>query len=483
MNCEVISKKMTSFWKVAAYVAYVAIVCGAVVGWHNYKKITHHRKLVAVASAVRIQAEQGDTKSQSQLGHIYYHGEGVPQDYSQAFRWYSKAAEQGDVKAQYAIGYMYYFGENVPKDYSGNNILEESLGLLHDPNGKPFRAKWQSAFSGLPKAKRSKRNIVIIQAYVDEAGGKGQSSVFVFSALLASVNDWETFSDQWQAILDERPSIKYFKYYEASHREKQFQGFTPEERNEKIKKLLVPMRGLLEVFCIADMAAFAETLGKYNERPLRDPYFQQFNILIMAIGLTLLDLGFKERFEIVFDEHRIFGPKAKAWYPIVRDLCDDELKTVLPIEPRFETDQEYLPLQAADMIAGFRRAWNDNSLKELEWLKSELEEKSGILLSANSQYLDGERMRGIVELSYSHEYVKKSHELMREYKRKLGQDWKPPYMSNKRTTPEFVRFNETMQKLVKVPHSEIKAKLDAEKAAKRKPKKTSASRRASGGKD
>jgi len=44
---------------------------------------------------------------------------------------------------------------------------------------------------------------------------------------------------------------------------------------------------------------------------------------------------------------------------------------------------------------------------------------------------------------------------------------------------EFNKFDETMKKLMKVPHSEIKAKLDAEKKAKkRKPKKTSASGRA-----
>jgi hypothetical protein len=42
---------------------------------------------------------------------------------------------------------------------------------------------------------------------------------------------------------------------------------------------------------------------------------------------------------------------------------------------------------------------------------------------------------------------------------------------------EFEKFNSTMRKLIAVPHSEIKAKLDAEKAAKkRKPKKASASR-------
>ena len=41
---------------------------------------------------------------------------------------------------------------------------------------------------------------------------------------------------------------------------------------------------------------------------------------------------------------------------------------------------------------------------------------------------------------------------------------------------QFEKFDRTMHDLMKVPHSEIKSKLDAEKAAKkRKPKKTSAS--------
>jgi hypothetical protein len=41
---------------------------------------------------------------------------------------------------------------------------------------------------------------------------------------------------------------------------------------------------------------------------------------------------------------------------------------------------------------------------------------------------------------------------------------------------EFQKFDETMHKLISVPHSEIKAKLDAEKAAKKRKTKPSASR-------
>ncbi len=51
---------------------------------------------------------------------------------------------------------------------------------------------------------------------------------------------------------------------------------------------------------------------------------------------------------------------------------------------------------------------------------------------------------------------------------------------------EFENFDNTMRQLMKVPHTEIKAALDAEKAAKKKrktKKKSSASGRADADKD
>ena len=57
-------------------------------------------------------------------------------------------------------------------------------------------------------------------------------------------------------------------------------------------------------------------------------------------------------------------------------------------------------------------------------------------------------------------------------------------MKNSKDTSEYDNFDHMMQKLIKVPHSDIKAKLDAEKAAKkRKPKRVFASGRASDEKD
>ncbi|MFZ2168120.1 MAG: tetratricopeptide repeat protein, partial [Methylococcaceae bacterium] len=40
------------------------------------------------------------------------------QDYNQAVAWYRKAAEQGHAKAQFNLGVMYKKGQGVPQDYA-----------------------------------------------------------------------------------------------------------------------------------------------------------------------------------------------------------------------------------------------------------------------------------------------------------------------------------------------------------------------------
>ena len=44
-------------------------------------------------------------------------GQGVPQDYAEAVKWYRKAADQGYAAAQTNLGLMYAHGQGVPQDY------------------------------------------------------------------------------------------------------------------------------------------------------------------------------------------------------------------------------------------------------------------------------------------------------------------------------------------------------------------------------
>jgi TPR repeat protein len=47
----------------------------------------------------RLAAEQGVAKAQHNLGVMYANGEGVPQDYAEAYAWFCVAATSGDVDA------------------------------------------------------------------------------------------------------------------------------------------------------------------------------------------------------------------------------------------------------------------------------------------------------------------------------------------------------------------------------------------------
>ena len=62
-------------------------------------------------------AQQGHAKAQYWLGKMYDFGEGIPQDYAEAVKWYRRAAEQGIAEAQNNLGYMYGNGHGVPQNY------------------------------------------------------------------------------------------------------------------------------------------------------------------------------------------------------------------------------------------------------------------------------------------------------------------------------------------------------------------------------
>ena len=48
---------------------------------------------------------------------MYFGGEGVPKDYTEAVKWFRKAAEQGNAEAQNLLGSMYLIGMGVIQDF------------------------------------------------------------------------------------------------------------------------------------------------------------------------------------------------------------------------------------------------------------------------------------------------------------------------------------------------------------------------------
>ncbi|GEM_PF-422346 len=119
----------------------------------------------------RLAAAQGNTPAQYSLGQAYENGKGVPQDYEEAVKWYRIAAAQEDDWAQMRLGSMYAEGKGVPQDYEqaakwyrlaaaqGNAAAQYSLGREYEkgqgvPQDYEQAAKWYrlAAAQGNPSA-------------------------------------------------------------------------------------------------------------------------------------------------------------------------------------------------------------------------------------------------------------------------------------------------------------------------------------------
>ena len=85
-------------------------------------------------------AEQGNADAQYNLGVMYDHGRGVPQDDAEAVGWYRKAAEQGYAKAQFNLGNMYITGLGVPLDYAQAHMWYNLAASRHPPGEDRDRA-------------------------------------------------------------------------------------------------------------------------------------------------------------------------------------------------------------------------------------------------------------------------------------------------------------------------------------------------------
>jgi len=56
------------------------------------------------------------TLAEESIGDFYFKGDGVPQDYTEARRWYLKAADQGEPNSQLRLGVMFDRGLGVAPD-------------------------------------------------------------------------------------------------------------------------------------------------------------------------------------------------------------------------------------------------------------------------------------------------------------------------------------------------------------------------------
>jgi hypothetical protein len=224
------------------------------------------------------------------------------------------------------------------------------------------------------------------------------------AGLIGHSVDWAKFSDEWAAALINGPRrLDYFKMKEAAGLNNQFYGWSEIERDNKLRELcgIINRYAKIVTWSVIDLEAHAQIWAKHLVKPNSEPYFWPFQNTILATCFTLWDAGVREKFEAIFDHQLIFGPRAKAWYQTVREigfLREPEAASILPIDPLFRDDKNFLPLQAADLYAWtIRKSTNDPCYEGFHWLLDELRD---VKTTDYSQYYDAQRMVSVIEQTY-----------------------------------------------------------------------------------
>jgi len=91
---------------------------------------------------------------------MYKNGQGVPQDYKEAVKWYRLSAEQGDATAQFNLGNQYANGTGVLQDYALAHMwfnLSGSNGDKHAVHNRDIIEKRMSP-TQIEKAQDMARN-------------------------------------------------------------------------------------------------------------------------------------------------------------------------------------------------------------------------------------------------------------------------------------------------------------------------------------
>ncbi len=223
--------------------------------------------------------------------------------------------------------------------------------------------------------------MAVLQGFIDDSGEQElpRDPVFVLAGFIASAERWAAFSQEWQAALDAKPAIDFFKMNQAATLTGQFKGWTDIQRDKKVELLtgVIVKYAEVKVQCAIDKKAFAthvRSLRVPNRLLTLDkPYAMAFQHIILATAGVFLAYGFNHTVDFIFDEQGKIGEDAvRMWdslKPIIRANAAKGRSNFEPYmgeRPIFRDDKKFLPLQAADLYAWHvRRDYADNKLIQM----------------------------------------------------------------------------------------------------------------------
>jgi hypothetical protein len=196
----------------------------------------------------------------------------------------------------------------------------------------------------------------MLKAYLDDSQ-MGQPPVSVLGGWLHDAKQWALFSDEWKQALDMRPRLDYFKYSEARTLTGQFGGWSEQSRNERVRLLMRIIRDHKLTGIASGMPhdLYQRVFGNNPDKIIRHPCFFSFFGVVTGLSEALARRGHTEQVDFIFDiQPGQMDVVIESWNSLVKS-APPHVRPILGDYPIFRSDQRTMPLQAADLCAGYQR--------------------------------------------------------------------------------------------------------------------------------
>jgi hypothetical protein len=197
----------------------------------------------------------------------------------------------------------------------------------------------------------------LLQIVIDDSGrGQEKNPAFVLAGYIARVQNWEAFADRWQALLAKAPKLDYLKAYEAYWLCDQFKDWTETERDQKLFELIALIRQYspLSVTLAINGKAFDGFL-KAHKGALKNVYPLALAAIMTKVLRYRLEQQTFEKLDFVFDMGMLHANLFEQAFKDMMVALPERATKLIGKRPHMEDDLEFLPLQAADLLASYVR--------------------------------------------------------------------------------------------------------------------------------
>lgn len=219
--------------------------------------------------------------------------------------------------------------------------------------------------SGLPSYSRARRQLFMLQAFFDDSGNVGQGRTCLLAGFVAPAEVWADFSDRWDAALKEPPALEYLKMSNAFALKKQFKGWTEAERDAKIARLVDVITATPITYgtavAMVNVDYLAEGKGAIDSTFMNDVFYYLFTNIMEMCLLHQQKEKIHEKVDFIFDDTDKPAKEIEAIFRQMMHNAPEKIRALNLVDnpPIFRNEKVFLPLQAADLLAGQIRSWQE----------------------------------------------------------------------------------------------------------------------------